>query len=148
MSVKASEIEEQLDKAIQATDDPKDRAMLMLIQKILLHVEKLLDDEESLRIKVFNGNYINHTVDHDFVEDLRALNAIETVKWVNTRMALGGQCPWSAKKIEEEKESGKKWKEKTSDLVFELAKNGIYVIFGMAVYALATGFPLLSKIIG
>ena len=148
MTTKIEEIEQELDKAIGATNDPKDRAMLMLIQKILIHVEKLLDDEETLRAKVFNGNYITHNADHDFVEDMRVLNSVEAIKWVNNRMNHSGNCLWVEKKIEQEKESSKHWKEKVNDFLYESAKNSLYLILGMVIYAAANGFPLLSKILG
>lgn len=148
MSRRTDDIDQELDKAIKNTDDPKDRAMLMLIQKMLIHVEKLLDDEESLRVKVFNGNYINHTTDHDYIEDLRVLDSVEAIKWVNNRINTSGQCAWSAKKIEQERENTKAWKDKLNDFLFEISKTSIYVVLGMAFYALATGFPLLSKIVG
>ena len=148
MTTKIEEIEQELDKAIGATNEPKDRAMLMLIQKILLHVEKLLDDEESLRNKVFNGNYVTHNSDHDLIEDLRVLNAVDSIKWVNNRMNHGGHCLWVEKKIEQEKESSKHWKEKVNDFLYESAKNSLYLILGMVIYAAANGFPLLSKILG
>lgn len=78
-----NELERDINLAIGATDDPKDRAMLMLMQKILVHVEKLLSDEEALRMKVLNGDYHTHTEDHEVIQDLVKLDVINAVTWVN-----------------------------------------------------------------
>lgn len=80
------ELEHDIDLAIRATDDPKDRAMLMLMQKILIHVEKLLSDEESLRIKVLNGDYPTHTNHHVLIHQLNKMEVVSAVEWVNKKL--------------------------------------------------------------
>lgn len=105
MSSRLDELERDINLAIGATDDPKDRAMLMLMQKILVHVEKLLSDEEMLRMKVLNGDYPTHTEDHEVMQTLVKLDIVSAVQWVNNRKNnSGGYCDYAHRKLAQEKE--------------------------------------------
>lgn len=133
-----NKIEDELSRSIEKTDDPKDRAMLMLIQKVLFHVEKLLNDEEALRMRVLNGDYLNHSHDHDLIENIRKLDGLEAIKWVNNRRAMGGYCEFASRKIEEEKDSIKTlkgyWNNFISSIISDLPKVLLYAVIILAGY--------------
>lgn len=81
MSAKDFDVRGEIMKAISATDDAKDRSMLMLMLGVLERVEKLLTDEESLQAKVLNGLTLRHKTDHEWIDQLRGIDFQELCTW-------------------------------------------------------------------
>lgn len=71
MSDKDFDVRAEIMKSISATDDSKDRSMLMLMLGVLERVEQLLTDDEAMRKRVLNGNYAQHSDDHAWLTELR-----------------------------------------------------------------------------
>ena len=86
MSAKDFDVRGEIMKAISATDDTKDRSMLLLMLGVLERVERLLTDEEALQAKVLNGLTIRHKTDHEWIEMQRALNCHEICNWAKEKM--------------------------------------------------------------
>lgn len=89
---------------IAMTDDPHLRVILLMMQSLYLatvtgfselsmkidnKIDAFLADEAALRETVLNGHASNHDAHH---------------QWVAERIAVGGQCRWSAEKIAAEKQ--------------------------------------------
>lgn len=71
MSDREFDVRGEIMKAISATDDAKDRSMLMLMLNVLERVERLLSDDEAMRKIVLNGNYERHADDHAWLAEWR-----------------------------------------------------------------------------
>lgn len=87
MSDKDFDVRGEIMKAISATDDAKDRSMLMLMLGVLERVEKLITDDEVLRQRVLNGDYPNHSDDHDWIKNQRQLDCHAICNWAKGKMA-------------------------------------------------------------
>jgi hypothetical protein len=56
---------DELRDAILAADNPKDRVMLLIMQRVLARVEEKLDDDQRIRDIALNGHADSHHVHHD-----------------------------------------------------------------------------------
>lgn len=124
--------------AMQAADDPKDRAMLAMMLRFWDHVERLFADEEMLRRKVLNGDYDNHRSDHDYVMQLADANALRAVRWVNGMIERGGYCDYAKRRMAEEDERAKDikgyWRKFVETLIQQAPAAIVYalaILFGV-----------------
>lgn len=139
-----------IDALILATDDPKDRAIIMIMQRILLRVEAALADEKSLQTAVLNGLMPVHHEDHAFVSCMRSMEAEKAIEWVN-EFRKGNPleiCDFSRQLMRAAADSKKTLRRKIDDAVFDIGRAAIYIIIGAAIYGLATGYPMLGKLAG
>jgi len=104
VSDKDFDVRGEIMRSISATDDAKDRSMLMLMLGVLERVEKLLADEETLRQRVLNGDYPRHSEHHELIEELADINAAEAIRWVNQFRDSGVDevCHYSKTKMQED----------------------------------------------
>jgi hypothetical protein len=59
---------DELRDAILQADNPKDRAMLLIMQRVLARVEEKLDDDKRIRDIALNGHADRHHIHHDHIE--------------------------------------------------------------------------------
>lgn len=107
MMVNDANVRSEILSAMEASDDPKDRAMLAMMLRFWDHVERLFADDEMLRRKVLNGDYGNHRADHEYVSELAKNDAIKAVQWANARVADGGYCDFALRRMAEDAERDK-----------------------------------------
>jgi hypothetical protein len=79
--ISPDEIFSELRDLIAAADDPKDRAMLLIMQRVLARVEEMMNDATKMRSKVLNGHEPNHHDDHNWVQEMRKRNCSELCDW-------------------------------------------------------------------
>jgi hypothetical protein len=82
--ISPDEIFHELRELIAAADDPKDRAMLLIMQRVLARVEEMMNDTTKMKTNVLNGHEPNHHEDHDWVQGMRKRNCHEMCDWVVT----------------------------------------------------------------
>lgn len=140
-----------IDDLIRVTDDAKDRAMILIMQRILMSVEKSLADEVALQTKVLNGLLPFHKGDHELIFTLREMNIVDAVRWLNEFRKpddVHVVCEYSRSKMQEELDSKKQFRRKMDNAMFEIAKAVLYLVGGAAFYGFTVGYPIAQKVIG
>lgn len=134
--------------AIGKTDDHNLKMVLLLMLGIMEEIGGKIDgiyqDKEMLRESVLNGHADVHHSDHEWIkhhriEDLQRLQVIQRLEPVLT---------WAEQKIIDERTTNTLVKRKSVDIISNIAEKGIWLIFGMLAYAVASGFPLAQKFFG
>jgi len=131
--------------ALTASDDPKDRAMLALLGRVLDRMEHLLTDvmnAEKVRLLALNGEAPFHAEDHEMISDLRAANAVQAVRWVTARMEHDGYCDFANRIMAEEatRKEAKKgfWSAARTAFAAKLAELAVTVTAAVAAAIWAT----------
>lgn len=129
---------------IRTTDDTKDRAMILIMQRILLRVEKALADESSLQSAVLRDLRPFHTDDHGLIRQLREENVIEAVQWTNKLRETNmlEVCAYARSKMEQEQDLHKTFRRKFDEFLFDALK--AVFIFVLGVMA-TVGLTALSR---
>lgn len=136
-----------IDDLIRVTDDAKDRAMILIMQRILSRVEKALDDDTALQAKVLVGLVPFHKTDHDLINTLREIEAVDAIKWANEFRAtdVAAVCAFSRDRMIAAQDGKQRLRRQLDSALFEVGKTAVYLILGAAAYAFLTGFPLLQN---
>lgn len=109
------------DKIIDAIGNTKDddlRAVLMImlaiLEEISQKIDSVLEDEESIRNTVLNGEAKDHPSDHQFIRDLR-------------KARPGGYCDYANRMMREEEER----KKGARNMMNSLAERGLMLALGV-----------------
>lgn len=140
-----------IDELIRETDDTKDRAMILIMQRILMSVERSLADEVALQTKVLNGLLPFHKGDHELIFELRENKVVDAIKWLNEFRRpsdVHAVCDYSRAKMQEELDSRKQFRRKMDNALFEISKALLYLVGGAAFYGFTTGYPVVQKTLG
>jgi hypothetical protein len=138
-----------IDALILATDDPKDRAIIMIMQRILLKVEAALADEKSIQAIALNGLTQIHPEDHALVSRLRAMEVEKAIEWVNEFKSGNPHevCEFSRQQMQILADSKKITRRKIDEELFNIGRAIVYLALGAALFGFAAGYPLLSKLV-
>ena len=71
---------DELRDAILAADNPKDRVMLLIMQRVLARVEEKLDDDERIRDVALNGHAEAHHSHHDQIAKCLEYGCFDAVR--------------------------------------------------------------------
>ena len=137
MTSRADPIYADLRDAIAQADDPKDRAILLIMQRVLARVEESLNDDIAIRAKVLNGLNETHHDDHVWVKLHREEEVGRALLCERTKRAV----EW----VEARKDEAKDTKKRVFDLVGGIAEKLIWAILGVAGYGFLAGWPLVFK---
>jgi hypothetical protein len=138
-------VREEIMTAITAADDPKDRAFLALLGRVLDRMEHLLTDvmnAEKVRLMALNGEAPFHAEDHDLVSTLREKKVEAAIDWVNGRIAHQGHCKFANEAMQAEKETKLTVKEYWGNFVGSIIKELPKAIFYGAL--LLAGYKVLG----
>lgn len=139
-----------IDALIRTTDDAKDRAMILIMQRILMRVEKALADDAALQDRVLNGLVPYHKGDHELISSLRDLNVEDAIKWVNLVRTpeMDDVLDFAKSKMLDEQDSKKRFRRKIDDLLFEVGKAALWFILGAALFGVTVGYPFAHRVTG
>lgn len=132
MSHQSDPIYSDLRMAIAEANDPKDRAVLLIMQRILARVEEALNDEIAIRNKVLNGLSETHHLDHAQLKRHLAEEAERAILCERTKRAV----EW----VELQKDGQKDMKRRALDVAQDIAGKVFWVVVGAVGLAVANGW--------
>jgi len=117
--------------------------MLGIMEEIGGKIDSIYDDKARLRAEVLNGHADVHHSDHEWIRHYR----IEDIQRMKILERIEPIVLWAETKILEEKESKKALKNSISVILTSIAQKAVWLMLGVLLYAVATGFPLVQHLV-